>query len=53
MVVELTQEEITLIGWGLLCLHANSHPNDKQATKEQAISIMRILSPNTIYDFGD
>lgn len=52
MIVKLTQEEITMIGWGLLVLHADTRPEEKQETAKQAKDIMRKLNPDVTYDFG-
>ena len=50
--IELTQEQIDLIGWGLLILYNDTLSEEKQETLELATDAMKKLNPNVIYDFG-
>ena len=49
--IELTQEQINIIGWGLLVLVGDSRPEDFQEDKKQATDIMKKINPSVIYEF--
>ncbi len=49
--IELTQEQIDMIGWGLLVFVGDSRPEDFQEHKKQATDIMKKINPDVTYDF--
>ena len=53
MKVELTQKEVSLIGWALYYLYADARPKDKLTAKEQSVNIMKKLDPIVTYHYGD